>query len=338
MSYDLLVFSKESAPRKREAFLAWFREQTDWKDGVSYIDPSACTAQLQEWLVDMVAQFPAMNGPLSAESVNEDMSSLTDYSIGSSAIYVSFRWEQAEHAHERVFGFAAKHQVGFFDASGARGEVWEPIGMGRLGLAHHDGEVASLTMPETAVIHCIEPTDTRTKTMYEVFSSGLGAFGEYLFFGEIDSAAVKEDGTGDITLATYWVQVSVSFETDTFAAVTGTINHMLACPANWNKFAIGSQIDGRPICEMTPEEITRLIPMGGSFLIDVNSASERQFMIFGDKVQFSKMQVDGARTTEIIVIGSGGALKIKSLWARFVGLCSIYSTIPMVRFTGAVRE
>lgn len=338
MSYDLVIFSSESAPTERSAFLTWFIEESTWKEGVSYLDPNICTPKLQAWLVDMVTQFPAMNGPLSDARFNEDEVKLTDYSIGPLIVYASFRWEKAEQAYEHVLGLAAKHQVGFYDASGAKAEVWKPIGLGRLELAHRESDDSSLPMPETVVIHCIDPTDTQVRTMYEVFSWGIESFGEYLFYGEINSEAVKPDGTGDLTLATYWAQVSVSFETDTLSVATVTINHMLAQHEKWNKFGVDSQINGSPVSEMTPKEITLLIPNGGEFPIDVDNTSQRQFMIFGDKVRFSKMIVDGARTTEIIVIASGSAMTIKTLWVRFVGLCNIYSAIPMVRFTGAVRE
>ncbi len=338
MSYDLAVFSRESAPTERAAFLTWFREQTEWKEGVSYLDPRTCSPKLHAWLLDMVAQFPAMNGTLSTVGVSGDGVCQSDYSIGPSIVCIGFRWEQAERAHEHVLGLAAKHQVGFYDLSGARGDVWEPIGMGRLALVGQEGGGSSSFMPDTVVIHCIEPTDTGVKTMHEVFSWGLDAFGEYLFYGEIDSPAVRLDGTGDITQATYWAQVSVSFETDALAAATGTINQMLTCPERWSKFGIGSQIGGQPVSEMTPQTIASLIPNGGDYLIDVGSTFERQFMVFGDKVRLSKLIVDDDRTTEIVLVASGSALTIKSLWVRFVGLCSIYSTIPMVRFSGAVRS
>jgi len=136
MSYDLAVFDMEAVPRERAQFLAWYVTQTEWGEEHGYDDPAASSAPLRAWFLDIIAAFPPMNGPLAADDIDEDAGRATDYSVGRSLIYAAFAWSQAQDAHATVFGLAAKHGVGFFDASSERGEAWWPDGQGALTLAH----------------------------------------------------------------------------------------------------------------------------------------------------------------------------------------------------------
>ena len=63
MSYDLMVFDPRSAPADRAAFLAWYREQTEWTEDHGYDDPAETTVELRAWFWDMMKDFPPMNGP-----------------------------------------------------------------------------------------------------------------------------------------------------------------------------------------------------------------------------------------------------------------------------------
>ena len=123
MSYDLMVFDPASAPRDEDAFLSWYRAQTEWTEDHSYEDPQITTPALAEWFAAMSKIFPSINGPHATDDY--DHPNLTDYSIGRTIIYVAFPWPQAENAYETVTRLAAEHSVGFFDASG-NGEVRFP--------------------------------------------------------------------------------------------------------------------------------------------------------------------------------------------------------------------
>jgi len=136
MSYDLAVFDMEAVPRERAQFLVWYDTQTEWGEEHGYDDPAVSSAPLRAWFLDIIAAFPPMNGPLAADDIDEDAGRATDYSVGRSFIYAAFAWSQAQDAHAIVFGLAAKHGVGFFDASSELGEVWWPDGQGALTLAH----------------------------------------------------------------------------------------------------------------------------------------------------------------------------------------------------------
>lgn len=70
-----------------------------------------------------------MNGPNTSDpTVNPNE---TDYSIGRNVIYAAFSWSQAEVAYKKTTELAAKHKVGFFDASGSS-DIWIPDGNGEL--------------------------------------------------------------------------------------------------------------------------------------------------------------------------------------------------------------
>ena len=133
MSYDLMVFDPALAPREREAFLAWHDRQTECAGS---FDPVEATAPLRAWFFDMIARFPAMNGPYAPDTHDPDNPCITDYSVGSAIIYAAFGWSQVDAAYEAVFRLAAKHRLGFFDVSSEEGGVWLPDHEGQLVVAH----------------------------------------------------------------------------------------------------------------------------------------------------------------------------------------------------------
>ena len=124
MSYDLMVFNKDSAPKTRMEFMKWYDNQTEWTEGHSYDDPKVSTQELRNWFLDMITEFPALNGPYATEEENER---LTDYSIGTNVIYAAFAWSMAEQAYSTMLKLAEKHQVGFFDVSSDNGDILIPV-------------------------------------------------------------------------------------------------------------------------------------------------------------------------------------------------------------------
>ena len=136
MSYDLMVFEPEAAPREHERFLEWYSEQTKWNEGHSYGDPAITSVRLRGWVEEIAKSFPPMNGVMASSELPKDEASATDYSIGKQIVYGCFAWSKAVEAYEAVFRLAARHAVGFFNVSSPLQEVWLPRG-GELVFAHH---------------------------------------------------------------------------------------------------------------------------------------------------------------------------------------------------------
>jgi hypothetical protein len=136
VSYDLMVFDVVQAPTDRQAFMAWFDQQTEWEEEHSYDDPQVSPPALRAWFLEMITKYPALNGPFASSELPEDEDSMGDYTVGRSVIYAGFRWDVAEQAYQDVYKLAAKHGIGFFDVSSDRGEVWLPDGQGGLAVAH----------------------------------------------------------------------------------------------------------------------------------------------------------------------------------------------------------
>lgn len=128
LSFDLMVFAPEAAPRERESFMKWYSEQVEWDEGHSYDDPVVSTPQLRGWFTEMIAQFPPMNGPCAVD--DPDDPHVTDYSVGKNVIYAAFAWSQAEPALALMTQLAAKHGVGLFDLTD--GTIYFPSDAGRL--------------------------------------------------------------------------------------------------------------------------------------------------------------------------------------------------------------
>ena len=135
MSYDLMVFAPEAAPKDRAAFMEWYDAQTEWSEGHSYDDPAVTTPALRAWFMELIEDYAPLNGPFAAARVPDDVALTADCSIGTSVIYVGFRWSSARQAYETVFRLASKHGVGFFDVSSSPSEVWLPDGRGGLAIA-----------------------------------------------------------------------------------------------------------------------------------------------------------------------------------------------------------
>jgi hypothetical protein len=128
MSYDLMVFDAEVAPRDRKAFMAWYRNQTQWRDADGYDHHEIATPRLRNWYLEMIETFPPLNGPLARDDADNDAddSMVADYSIGRSFIYAAFSWSEADSAYEWATTLAFKHGVGVFDVSSEDSEVWYP--------------------------------------------------------------------------------------------------------------------------------------------------------------------------------------------------------------------
>jgi hypothetical protein len=134
MSYDLMVFEPTAAPRERAEFMDWYAQQTEWKEGHSYDDPSVSSPKLRAWFMDMIQQFPPMNGPLSRRDLPEkDLATETDYSVGTNVVYAAFARSFVGKAYAVMFELAQKHGIGFYDVSDD-GDVWFPVN-GRLVVA-----------------------------------------------------------------------------------------------------------------------------------------------------------------------------------------------------------
>lgn len=133
MSYDLMVFEKEKAPKTKKNFMAWYEKQVEWSEDHDYQRISVSSPALQNWFMEMKKTFPPMNGEYapSSELLDEDEnleSYLTDYCIGRDVIYASFAWSVASEAYERMRSLAQKHNVGFFDVSAEDGDIILPDG------------------------------------------------------------------------------------------------------------------------------------------------------------------------------------------------------------------
>jgi hypothetical protein len=127
MSYDLMVFEVDKAPKTRTEFLAWYQEQTEWPEAHSYDDCAVTSPALCNWYQEMIGTFPPMNGPDACED-DELEAYWVDYSIGMKIIYAAFPWSKAEEAYDLVRTLAQNHEVGFFDVSGENGDVLLPDG------------------------------------------------------------------------------------------------------------------------------------------------------------------------------------------------------------------
>lgn len=125
MSYDLVVFDPSAAPRDREAFLQWFDALESSEEPRDSDDPEVLTPALKTWFRKIIKKYPPLNGPLARGAV--DNPKATDYSLLHSIIHAAFGWPEAAAAYKLVKSSAAAHHLGFYDISGAAGDIWWPV-------------------------------------------------------------------------------------------------------------------------------------------------------------------------------------------------------------------
>jgi hypothetical protein len=139
LSYDLAVFEPRPELRYREAFESWYDATEEYGEDGSNNDPAQATAPLQAWFHEMREHFVPLNGPFALDDLNDPrQDKAADYNFGPDLIYVTFSWGQAEEAYGKCLELAAKHGVGFLDASGADGAAWFPSSSGALEIAHQN--------------------------------------------------------------------------------------------------------------------------------------------------------------------------------------------------------
>lgn len=124
MSYYLMAFDPKKAPAERQAFLAWYFEQTEWKESHDYNEPVALGPELRQFFDELISEFPPMNGSYSSDDVDDPK--VTDYSLGSAVVYGAFAWSVADEALSYFRNLAVKHRVGFYEVSAENGEIWTP--------------------------------------------------------------------------------------------------------------------------------------------------------------------------------------------------------------------
>ena len=116
MSYDLVVFNPETAPKNKEDFKTWFDKQIDLADNRSYSDLEFINKNLESCFLEIVKSFPALNGPYSNNDIDQE--NMTDYDVSENIICASFPWSSSDQAYNNTKQLAEKHNVGFYDVSG----------------------------------------------------------------------------------------------------------------------------------------------------------------------------------------------------------------------------
>lgn len=137
MSYDLLVFDPVVPPLDRAGFMDWFEKLAEWGEDHDFNEPTETSASLRAWFMDMITEFPAMNGSFASDDY--DGPKITGYTICRDAIYTDFRWTEIDDAYRMTFSLAKKHRLGLFDVSANDGQVWLPDGEEGYAVIHGSG-------------------------------------------------------------------------------------------------------------------------------------------------------------------------------------------------------
>ena len=120
MGFDLVLYNKKAAPADIGAFQEWMDSITDWNEDLDYNNPDNAMPELKAAFMEIIKEFPPMNGPLapSDDKIDEDPdleSRLVDYSIAKDLIYASIAFSVAVDAGMTFFEVAEEHGLGVFD-------------------------------------------------------------------------------------------------------------------------------------------------------------------------------------------------------------------------------
>ena len=137
MSYDLIVFEPDAAPRDRMEFLDWIKDAAR-EDGGARSGPPSASPALWAWRNDMFEAFPASDGPRAFDPYSTLATRNATYRLVRHAIIAGFHWEASGAALFQVKKLVQKHRLGFFDASGEARPVWMVSRRRRFEIVHSD--------------------------------------------------------------------------------------------------------------------------------------------------------------------------------------------------------
>lgn len=185
---------------------------------------------------------------------------------------------------------------------------------------------------QIATVYSVPPESLDVRTLYEVFGWGRKAMAEYLYHGEINAEAIRPDGTGDLSVADYAASVEVSFEPDVIEV-------------NRQKIDDASTLDPSPSLEglggLTVQEASKLFEQTHCDVL-IGSGKNSLYSLRADAMSgsciLSAIETCTERSQEVRVFGAGSRVTLDTLLARAEALQLRYGSIPMNRFSGAVRE
>ena len=147
MSFDLMVFDPDHAPRERAAFMEWFRDITRWEDKLTVDIPDGLSGNLPAFYRQITKSFPDINGPearayfdfvqppppgffarlFGAKPVSRpelDESRLVECTFHANAIYLSFTSSLNGDAGFTCSDVANDTGVGLFNVSAGNGQIF----------------------------------------------------------------------------------------------------------------------------------------------------------------------------------------------------------------------
>ncbi len=192
---------------------------------------------------------------------------------------------------------------------------------------------------EAIVVHRVEHNSKDVKVLGDVFSWGREALGEYFFFAEIEKSALKPDGTGDLSLAEYFAEVTVSFESDTLNVANSELQSFSS--GNYEPFDVNFQVGGVTLGDMNPAQLHSFLKVPE--YVSIISTNDSKFSTFNadgffKNVYFRSVAIDQGRVTEIKVWSKSKDTDVNWLYSRFNELIVEYQDIPMNKFNGAIRQ
>lgn len=112
MSYDLVIFQAEGAPRDQASFETWcFEMMEDAGERDDFLAAPA-TAAMAAFFTELSNQFPVA-GP------NADTEAAAAYEFQANYMSIHFQWAVSSAASQRSLELAQKHGLGLYDLKGA---------------------------------------------------------------------------------------------------------------------------------------------------------------------------------------------------------------------------
>jgi hypothetical protein len=195
--------------------------------------------------------------------------------------------------------------------------------------------------PDTTVIYAIEPDSTAVKTLYQVFSWGREAMAEYLYYGEIDSTALQDDGTGNLDGTRFYAEVSVSFEADALKAEQQNLQNYRRAGVKMPRFSLDTELGYADFSSLVPSDFVTSTPRPGYVsLLAISDVDYRVFEIneMAANAAFRYVRIEPERVITIYLQASDQFATVDWMYHHFHELVARYQHLPMHLYTGAIRE
>lgn len=125
MSYDVIVFDPETAPRKEDDFFEWLDDLGETFEGSEENIPDTLSANLRAFYDDLRRTYEPVSGPHAYVGEIHETTKVCEYFFGEKTIDLAFGWQLSSDGRKAVLQSAIAAKVGVYMSSDEDGPAFD---------------------------------------------------------------------------------------------------------------------------------------------------------------------------------------------------------------------